>query len=266
VFTNARGETRLLVGGGGSGLIAVIDDSTPSDYTVFTNVACAPNEAPQARLTGSPLSGHPPLAVDLDGSASFDPDAGDTIAEYTFDFGDGTAPLTQAAPTVSHSYSTAGNYHASLTVKDSRGKASTNVADLVIQVIPKADYYTVTPCRLLDTRTPADGAAPVPSNTDRVLAVTEITRCGVSPLSTAVVLNITVDAPTGQGFLTAYPGDLGQPPGTSTLNFNASQTRANNAILTLPADGRVKIRPLILPAGSTHVIVDVTGFFVADTP
>jgi len=265
LFANVRGETRLLIGGGGTGLIVVIDDSTPSEYEVFTSAACAPNEAPQARLTASPLAGHAPLAVDFDGADSFDPDASDTIAEYTFDFGDGTAPVTQASPTVSHTYTAAGNYHASLKVKDSRGKSSTNAAGVVIQVLPEGDYYTVMPCRLLDTRNQEDGAAPVPHESDRVLAVTAITRCGVSPLATAVVLNITVAHPTGLGYLTVYPADVALP-GTSTLNFVADQTLANNAILPLSADGKLKIRPFIPPAGSTHVIVDVVGFFIADAP
>lgn len=264
LFTNVKGETRLLIGGGGSGLIAVIDDSTPSEYEVFTNEACAPNEAPQARLAASPLSGLPPLAVDFDGSASFDPDnatMGDTIAEYTFDFGDGTPPVTQATPTITHTYTDAGTYHAFLTVTDSRGKASTNTAGVVIEVVPDGDYYTVTPCRLLDTRTQEGGAAPVAANTDRLLDVVAVTRCGVSPLATAVVVNITVTEPTGGGHLLVYAADSAAP-GTSTLNFRAGDTRANNALPSLSGDGKLKIRPVILPAGSTHVIVDVVGFFI----
>src|SRR6185436_626086 len=110
VFSNVKGETRLLIGGGGTGLIAVIDDSTPSEYTVFTNAACAPNEAPVASLAATPQSGLVPLMVGFDGSASSDPDAGDTIAEYTFDFGDGSAPVTQGSPTINHTYNAVGNY------------------------------------------------------------------------------------------------------------------------------------------------------------
>ena len=262
LFTNARGETRLLVGGGGTGLITVIDDSTPSEYEVRTNEACAPNAAPTARLSATPQSGYAPLHVNFSGSASTDPDAGDTIAEYTFDFGDGTAAVTQASPAASHTYTAPGFYQATLMVKDSRGKSSANAAGVVIQVIPKGDYYTVSPCRLLDTRS----GAPVSSNTDKVLDVDAVTACGVSPLATAVAINVTVVQPTTQGYLVAYPGNLAQPPGTSTLNFLGGVTRSNNALLGLSSDGKIKLRPVLAGGGSTHVIVDVVGFFIAEIP
>ena len=262
VFSNVKGETRLLIGGGGTGLIAVVDDSSPSDYTVYTNAACAPNQAPQAGLAAQPQSGFVPLTVHFDGSASFDPDAGDTIADYTFDFGDGSAPVTQSSPAIDHTYTNIGNYNASLTVQDSRGKPSINAANAVIQVLPTGDYYTVVPCRLLDTRTQEGGSAPVPSNTARELDVTAVTRCGVSPLATAVVLNVTITGPTGAGHLTVYPADLTQPPPTSTLNFIAGQTRANNAIVKLSNDSKIKLRPVVSGPGSVHIIVDVTGFFI----
>ena len=263
VFANTRGETRLLIGGGGTGLITVIDDSSPSEYTVYTNEACAPNGEPTARLSATPQSGTAPLNVDFDGSASSDPDAGDTIAEYTFDFGDGTAPVTQASPTVDHTYTDPGNYNASLKVKDSRGKSSTNTANVVIQVMPKGDYYTVRPCRLLDTRS---GGTPAQSGSDMVLDVDAVTPCGVSPLATAVAINITVDQPSGPGHLIAYPGDMAQPPATSTVNFRAGITRSNNALMALSGDGRIKLRPFVTGGGSVHLIVDVVGFFIEEAP
>jgi PKD repeat protein len=263
LLTGVRGETRVLIGGAGTGLIAVVDDSTPSDYTVVTNAACEPNTAPQAHLAATPQSGVAPLLVHFDASASADPDAGDTITGYTFDFGDGSAPVTQASPAIDHTYNTPGAYNASLTVEDSRGEPSVNDANAVIQVMPPGDYYTVTPCRLLDTRTAEGGNAPVPSNTDRVLDVVGVTRCGVSPLATAVAINVTVTQTTGQGHVTVYPADAPQPPNSSTLNFGANMTRANNAIAVLSPDGRIKLRPFVAPAGSTHLIVDVTGFFIA---
>ena len=259
LFTNVRGETRLLIGGGGSGLIVVVDDSTPSEYEVRTNEACSPNGAPIARLSASPRTGTAPLEVSFNASASSDPDAGDSIAGYTFDFGDGTT-VTQASPTVDHTYAEPGNYHATLTVEDSRGKASTNAAGVVVMVLPEGDYYTVQPCRLLDTRS----GAPVSSNTDRVLDVDAVTPCGVSPLATAVAINVTVVQPGGLGHLTVYPGDQAQPPATSTINFPGGATRSNNALVRISEDGTVKLRPVVSGGGSTHVIVDVVGFFIAD--
>jgi hypothetical protein len=262
VFTNVKGETRLLIGGGGTGLIAVIDDSTPSEYTVRTNEACEPNQAPTARLVAVPQAGFAPLEVELNGAGSSDPDTGDGVVEYTFDFGDGTPPVTQSSPEIEHTYTAAGNYHASLQVKDTHGKASTNSASVIIQVMPEGDFYTVAPCRLLDTRTQQGGGTPVQHGTARVLDVVAVTHCGVSPLATAVALNVTVTQPTGTGYLQVYPASLAQPPATSTLNYTANVTRANNALTQLSSDGKIKLRPILQSAGSTHLIVDVVGFFI----
>jgi hypothetical protein len=147
-------------------------------------------------------------------------------------------------------------------VEDSRGKASAHTSNVVIQVMPDGDYHTVTPCRLLDTRTQEGGSAPVASGTDRVLDVVAVTRCGISPLARAVAINITVAQPTSQGRVTVYPANLSQAPGTSTLNFRGGATLANNALVMLSSDGRLKLRPVLSDGGSTHLIVDVVGFFV----
>src|SRR6185369_7530886 len=141
------------------------------------------------------------LQVDFDGGGSTDPDAGDSVVEYTFDFGDGTPPVTQSGATIQHTYTNAGIYSASLAVRDNRGKPSENTAQVVIEALPPGDYYTVTPCRLLDTRRPEDGAAPMPSGSDGILDVDAVTACAVSSLATAVALNVTVVDPTGLGFL-----------------------------------------------------------------
>src|SRR5579864_625184 len=47
-------------------------------------VCTRPNNPPLAVLAANPTSGSDPLNVNLDGSGSSDPDAGDTVASYTF--------------------------------------------------------------------------------------------------------------------------------------------------------------------------------------
>lgn len=111
------------------------DSLAPSgSYTLVGNaIGCAPNAAPTAALTASPDHGPAPLTVTFNGAASSDPDTGDSIASYTFDFGDGSS-VTQASPTVSHTYQSAGQYPARLNVTDSRGKVSANAAFAIVQV------------------------------------------------------------------------------------------------------------------------------------
>lgn len=91
---------------------------------VTAAVTVTPSKAPVAELTLSPDSGPAPLTVTLDGGGSYDPDGQDRIASYTFDFGDGSAPVTQASPTINHLYVQAGTYQPSLTVVDSAGTHS----------------------------------------------------------------------------------------------------------------------------------------------
>jgi len=110
-------------------------------FAVQANEACAPNAAPTAALSASPRSGNVPLQVAFDASGSSDPDAGDSVASYTFDFGDGSAPVTQSTPTVTHTYSNAGEFQAKLTVTDSHGKQSFNDASVVIEVDPTVTCF-----------------------------------------------------------------------------------------------------------------------------
>ena len=115
------------------------DITVDGSYTLVGNASCfcVANQAPVARMAATPATGATPLAVAFNASASGDPDAGDAVASYTFHFGDGSEPVTQATPTISHVYAAASGtsgYFATLTVKDSKcGRQSMNVAALNIQ-------------------------------------------------------------------------------------------------------------------------------------
>jgi hypothetical protein len=124
----------------GIGVLTTTYDQMPdslvhSDSFNFAgNAACLLNQAPTAKLSATPDQGNPPLTVAFDASASVDPDAGDSIASYTFSFGDGSPDVTQSSPTISHTYKHGGGFFATLTVKDSQGTQSINVASVPIKV------------------------------------------------------------------------------------------------------------------------------------
>jgi hypothetical protein len=122
------------------------------------------------------------------------------------------------------------------------------------------DFYTLPPCRLLDTRLPPGpaGGPALPPASDRVLVVAG--RCGVPATALALALNVTVVAGSAPGHLQLFPGD-GTPPGTSALNFAAWQTRANNAVLKAASSGSGSIGIRNSAAASVDVVVDVSGYF-----
>ncbi|MGH9086440.1 MAG: S8 family serine peptidase [Acidimicrobiales bacterium] len=118
------------------------------------------------------------------------------------------------------------------------------------------------PTRLLDTRggvqgaaEPVDRSTPLAPGEEAVLPVAGI--AGIPADATAVVLNVTVTAPTAGGYLTVFPnGEL--RPNVSSLNFTAGLTIANHVTATVGAGGTIR---LFNPFGSTHVIVDVAGWY-----
>jgi PKD repeat protein len=112
------------------------------------------NQPPTALATGSPTSGTAPLTVNFDGSASADPDVGDTIS-YSWDLnGDGTfGDSTVAKP--SFTYAAAGTYNAKLKVTDNHG-ASTTSSSVTITVSSgggTGTFGTTTPGTLVDYAT-----------------------------------------------------------------------------------------------------------------
>ncbi|MDQ6625936.1 MAG: PKD domain-containing protein, partial [Verrucomicrobiota bacterium] len=113
---------------------SAIDSTADGSYTLAGNAACRVNHAPIAALAANATSGVAPLVVTFDASGSSDPDTGDSIASYTFDFGDGSASVTQASPTAMHTYNTNGSFNATVRVTDNNGKVSDNVASAVIEV------------------------------------------------------------------------------------------------------------------------------------
>jgi hypothetical protein len=77
------------------------------------------NNPPVAVASGSPLTGPAPLTVDFSAAGSVDPDPSDTLT-YFWDFGDGSPEESTASPILSHTYTAAGTYTATLRVRDDK--------------------------------------------------------------------------------------------------------------------------------------------------
>jgi hypothetical protein len=129
-----------------------------------------------------------------------------------------------------------------------------------------ASFTSLTPARLLDTRTgfgqTIDGQF---SGIGRVvagapLALTVTGRGGVPAAGVgAVVLNVTGTQADSWTLLSAYPSGE-SPPAASSLNYGPGQDLPNLVIAKVGADGRVMMANDV---GSTHLVVDVLGWFPA---
>jgi hypothetical protein len=114
------------------------------------------------------------------------------------------------------------------------------------------NFYTLTPCRVLDTRNPAgslpfSGALPVNVTTS---------GCGSPATAQAYALNATV-VPSGPlQYLSLWPANEATPPTVSTLNADPNTVTSNLAILP-GAIGLVNA----YASQATYLILDISGYF-----
>jgi uncharacterized repeat protein (TIGR01451 family) len=134
-----------------------------------------------------------------------------------------------------------------------------NSAALTIPVERIMSFYTLSPCRLVDTRN-AVGSRGGPALAAGVARTFPIAgACSVPSTAWAVSVNVTVTQPTTAGNVRLFPGSTPSPL-ASNLNYAAGATRANNAIAAMGS--AVDLTALASQAsGSVHLIVDVNGYF-----
>jgi hypothetical protein len=121
------------------------------------------------------------------------------------------------------------------------------------------DFYTLDPCRVVDTRKPASalGGPVLAAKEDRVLSV--FATCGIPLTAKALSVNLAATGSTAPGNLRLHPGGTGMPS-TSALNYSAGQTKGNNAIVPLSRFGEVAVY-CGQATGTVHFILDVNGYF-----
>lgn len=103
-----------------------------------------------------------------------------------------------------------------------------------------ADFYTVQPCRLLDTR--VSGGA-LTGGVPRTVPVAG--SCGIPAEAVSIAVNVTAISPTAAGSLLS-------------LSFGPGQTRANSSLIHLATDGIELLADL---PGQVHATLDVYGYF-----
>ena len=138
------------------------------------------------------------------------------------------------------------------------------VVDLAGVYVPADDgrskdgrYREIALRRVIDTRNQA--GKPGATSNVRVDLTSLTGSAGLTDDAIAVSINLTAVAPSGQGYLTAYPFGESIPP-TSSLNVRPGVNRAIGAIVKLGTDGG-RIGFNVFVEKGAHVIVDVSGYF-----
>jgi hypothetical protein len=121
---------------------------------------------------------------------------------------------------------------------------------------PATLLHTLTPCRLVDTR--GTDAPALVGGGSRIFVLTG--KCGLPATAKAVSINVTVTGATAPGDLRLLPAGATLPL-VSAINYSPGQTRANSALVALGAGGGLAVQCDQAAGSSTHVILDVNGYF-----
>jgi serine protease len=120
--------THIYTAGGTYTVTLVVNDGKVDSEPDTTTATIAEVNDPPVADAGPDQTGPVDEIITFDGSGSYDIDDG--IVYYDWDFGDGTAG--SGGVTVTHTYSTAGEYIVTLTVTDSGGLADTDTATVTV--------------------------------------------------------------------------------------------------------------------------------------
>jgi hypothetical protein len=123
-------------------------------------------------------------------------------------------------------------------------------------------FYPLTPCRVLDTRSFAGFPAPfgppyLAGNTSRSFPLLSSTACSIPSSAVAYSLNITAVPSTKYlGWITVWPTGQAEPV-ASTLNAWSGLITANAAIVPAGTGGAISV----YASDPTDVFMDIDGYF-----
>lgn len=177
---------------------------------------------------------------------------------YTGTSGNTTSPVAGAtSSTLSIAPGSTTSYW--VRVSNGCGTADSNAATVTVTPPTATQFYTLTPCRIIDTRdaTGPFGGPILGGNLTRTVAAGG--TCGIPVDAKALSVNITVVPGAAAGHLTVYPAGSA-PPLASTINFS-NRVRANNARVQVSNDGTASFSVFNGASDGAHFIVDVNGYF-----
>jgi hypothetical protein len=122
-----------------------------------------------------------------------------------------------------------------------------------------ATYATITPTRVLDSRTGKDIGLTGRFNANEPRTLTIAGMNGIPADAVAVTANLAVVNQTRAGYVAVTPDPDPNPP-TATMNFPLGDIRANGLTARL-SDGDLSLVYKAL-SGTTDLILDITGYYV----
>ncbi|MDX2189392.1 MAG: Ig-like domain-containing protein, partial [Bacteroidota bacterium] len=118
-----------LVSGVAEGTATITATTANGNKTSSSVVTVFANSKPTAVLNASVTTGNAPLTVTFNTNGSSDPNSGDFILGYDWDFGDGSPKEVSNAP--SHTFNSVGNYTVTLRVMDNNNLYSDPVTKVI---------------------------------------------------------------------------------------------------------------------------------------
>ncbi len=226
--------------GGYTAKLTVKDADGAADSV--TKAITVTNSAPVAGLSAAPTSGPTGLQVTFDTSTTSDPDGAADLASYTFDFGDGGAPVSGSgvpplAPT--HIYTQKGPHVVRLTVTDVSG--ATSFVERTITVTNSAPVAAL-------SATTATGEAP--------LAVTFATAGTSDPDGAADIVSSVLSF--GDGTPNVTTAGL---PAASTAHAYATPGTFEAKLTVTDASGATSVaatKTVVVTKAGTQLIADAS--------
>jgi outer membrane protein assembly factor BamB len=175
-------------------------------------------------------------------------DLGDFTTDTTFDMGrDGACTDNVCTSLVD------GTQTVTATSGDGTGSATVTVGGTT--------YHPLSPVRLLDTRIGNGLSGKFAASVPRTFQITG--RGGVPAGATAVTANVTIVKPSATASVYLGPDPIVSPT-TATISFNKADITAYGSTIALDGAGEMSAT-YMATIGSTDLLVDVTGFFTADS-
>jgi len=227
-------------------------DGQSASYTGFTyqcpSIALSPASLPQGVVSTLYSQG-----ITASGGAP----------PYTFAVTSGALPSGLTLSTgglLSGTPAAAGSFTFTVTATDAWGCTGSSSYSLTITLVPAARFYSLAPCRVLDTRDPAGpyGAPALSGAAVRTFVIAG--RCGVPAGAKAISANLVAVGPTSGGTIIAYPASSPVPL-AGMLSYAAGQTIAVQSTIPLDSNGSIGVFPYQAGGTTVNLIVDVSGYF-----